>query len=100
MKTLKTEVEANVAACLEERGLPADASSPFCRERANRVLATITTFGDRVPQSAGSVSIIDAETIATIAADHPAEDPKHAPRREYSHQFGPGAPHRNSLARI
>ncbi len=69
----QNEVEANVAACLAERGLPADGSSPFCRERANRVLVTITTFGDRVPQSAGSVSIIDADTIATISADHPAE---------------------------
>ena len=69
----QSDVEANVAACLEERGLPADGSSPFCRERTNRVLATITTFGDRAPRSAGSVSIIDADTIANISADHPAE---------------------------
>ena len=69
----QSDVEANVAASLEERGLPADGSSPFCRERTNRVLATITTFGDRAPRSAGSVSIIDADTIANISADHPAE---------------------------
>ncbi|MFN3211608.1 MAG: TonB-dependent receptor [Henriciella sp.] len=67
------EVSAQVAACLEERGLPADASSPFCPERTNRVLATITTFGDRSPEGAGAVSILDADAIASIAADHPAE---------------------------
>lgn len=67
------DVAAAVAACLEERGLPADAQSPFCPERSNRVLSTITTYGDRSPEGAGAVSIIDAATIASIAADHPAE---------------------------
>ena len=67
------DVSDQVSACLEERGLPPDATSPFCPERDNRVLATITTFGDRNPEGAGAVSILDAETIASIAADHPAE---------------------------
>ena len=56
-----------------ERGLAPDASSPFCPDRKNRVLATITTYGDRSPESAGAISILDADTIATISADHPAE---------------------------
>lgn len=67
------DVADAVAACLEERGLPADAQSPFCPKRSNRVLSTITTYGDRSPEAAGAISIIDAETIASIAADHPAE---------------------------
>ena len=67
------EVADAVAACLEERGLPADATSPFCPLKTNRVLATITTYGDRSPEAAGSVSILDADAIKTIAADHPAE---------------------------
>lgn len=67
------DVDDAVQACLEERGLPADGSSPFCPERANRVLATITTYGDRSPEAAGAVSILDAEAIANISADHPAE---------------------------
>ncbi len=67
------DVDAAVAACLEERGVPAGESSPFCPERNNRVLTTITTFGDRSPTSAGSVSILDADTIQSVAADHPAE---------------------------
>ena len=69
----KKEVAEAVAACLAERGLPADAQSAFCPDRGNRVLSTITTYGDRSPESAGAVSIIDADTIASIAADHPAE---------------------------
>jgi outer membrane receptor protein involved in Fe transport len=67
------DVSAQVAACLEERGLAPDASSPFCPERTNRVLATITTYGDRSPEGAGAISILDADAIASIAADHPAE---------------------------
>ncbi|MHA7901075.1 MAG: TonB-dependent receptor [Henriciella sp.] len=67
------EVSAAQIACLVERGLEPTASSPFCPDRTNRVLATITTYGDRSPEGAGAVSILDAETIATIAADHPAE---------------------------
>lgn len=67
------DVEDQVAECLVERGLAPDASSPFCPERSNRVLATITTYGDRAPESAGAVSIIDADTIASVSADHPAE---------------------------
>ncbi|MEL7042084.1 MAG: TonB-dependent receptor [Pseudomonadota bacterium] len=67
------EVSENVAACLAERGLEPTETSPFCRARKNRVLTTITTYGDRSPEAAGAVSIIDADTIALIAADHPAE---------------------------
>ena len=67
------DVEADTAACLVERGLEADAQSPFCPDRTNRILATITTYGDRSPESAGAISIVDAETIAQISADHPAE---------------------------
>ena len=67
------DVSDQVSACLVERGLPPDATSPFCPERDNRVLATITTFGDRNPEGAGAVSILDAETIASIAADHRAD---------------------------
>lgn len=67
------DVEDAVAACLAERGLAPDASSPFCPERSNRVLTTITTYGDRSPEGAGAISILDAETIAAVAADHPAE---------------------------
>ncbi|MEL6664704.1 MAG: TonB-dependent receptor [Pseudomonadota bacterium] len=67
------DVSDQVSKCLEERGLAPDATSPFCPERENRVLATITTFGDRSPEGAGAVSILDAEAIASIAADHPAE---------------------------
>jgi len=67
------DVSDAVADCLEARGLSADASSPFCPEKTNRVLATITTYGDRNPEGAGSVSILDADAIATMSADHPAE---------------------------
>ena len=67
------DVAADTAACLEERGLAADAVSPFCPARTNRILSTITTYGDRSPESAGAISIVDAETIAQISADHPAE---------------------------
>lgn len=67
------DVSDDVAACLEARGLSPDARSPFCPEKTNRVLATITTFGDRSPEAAGAISILDAETIASISADHPAE---------------------------
>ncbi|MEL6415839.1 MAG: hypothetical protein AAFQ15_12945, partial [Pseudomonadota bacterium] len=44
------DVSEQVAKCLEERGLAPDVTSPFCPARANRVLATITTFGDRSPE--------------------------------------------------
>ena len=37
------------------------------------MLATITTYGDRSPEAAGAISILDADTIASVAADHPAE---------------------------
>ncbi|MEO1304411.1 MAG: TonB-dependent receptor [Pseudomonadota bacterium] len=67
------DVSADTEACLIERGLAPDASSPFCPERTNRILATITTYGDRRPDGAGAVSILDEETIAFVAADHPAE---------------------------
>lgn len=67
------EVAAKTAECLIERGLEPGDSSPFCPDRKNRVLSTITTYGDRSPTSAGSVSIIDADTIAAVSADHPAE---------------------------
>lgn len=67
------DVSDQVSACLAERGLEPDAASPFCPERDNRVLATITTYGDRNPEGAGAVSILDADAIAAIAADHPAE---------------------------
>lgn len=67
------EVAAKTAECLIERGLEPEDSSPFCPDRKNRVLSTITTYGDRSPTSAGSVSIIDADTIAAVSADHPAE---------------------------
>lgn len=69
----ETEAEARVAACLAERGLSEDAESPFCPRATNQILSTITIYGDRSPQAAGSVSIIDSETISTMAADHPAE---------------------------
>jgi outer membrane receptor protein involved in Fe transport len=67
------DVETARVACLEDRGLEADAESPFCPDRTNRILATITTYGDRSPESAGAVSILDAATIAGVSADHPAE---------------------------
>ncbi|MEO1660563.1 MAG: TonB-dependent receptor [Pseudomonadota bacterium] len=67
------EVAEDLTDCLEERGLAPGESSPFCIVRKNRVLNTITTYGDRSPIAAGAVSIVDAETIASIAADHPAE---------------------------
>ena len=67
------DVADAVAACLEARGLPADGSSPFCPAKTNRVLATITTYGDRSPESAGAISILNAETIESVSADHPAE---------------------------
>ncbi|MEL7113552.1 MAG: TonB-dependent receptor, partial [Pseudomonadota bacterium] len=67
------DVTAAQKACLIERGLDPESSSPFCPDRTNRVLATITTYGDRSPESAGAISILDADTIATISADHPAE---------------------------
>ena len=69
----QADVESAVEACLIERGLSPEETSPFCRARANRVLSTITTYGDRSPLSAGAVSILDTETIATLSADHPAE---------------------------
>ena len=72
-ETAEQDVADAVAACLEERGLPADSSSPFCPAKTNRVLATITTYGDRSPEAAGAISILDAETIASVSADHPAE---------------------------
>jgi len=72
-ESAEKDVSDDVAACLEARGLSADASSPFCPEKTNRVLAAITTYGDRSPEAAGAISIIDAETIANISADHPAE---------------------------
>lgn len=71
--TAQEVVEQDVEDCLVERGLPADSASPFCPERSNKILATITTYGDRIPEGAGAVSIIAAETIASVAADHPAE---------------------------
>ena len=67
------DVEADRVACLEARGLSADDTSPFCPDRANRVLSTIVTFGDRNPLGAGAVSIVDAKTVALVSADHPAE---------------------------
>ena len=67
------DADAAVKACLAERGLAPDASSPFCPIGTNKILSTITTYGDRSPDAAGSVSIIDSETISAIAADHPAE---------------------------
>ncbi|MEM7328480.1 MAG: TonB-dependent receptor [Pseudomonadota bacterium] len=67
------DVAADVAACLEERGLPDDGNSPFCPQKTNRVLATITTYGDRSPEAAGAISILNAESIEITAADHPAE---------------------------
>lgn len=67
------EADAAQAACLAERGLTADQSSPFCPDRANTILSTITTYGDRNPEAAGSSSILDAQAIANIYADHPAE---------------------------
>ena len=67
------DVEADTEACLLERGLEADDTSPFCPERTNRILATITTYGDRRPDGAGAVSILDEGTISFVSADHPAE---------------------------
>lgn len=72
-ETAEKDVAEDVASCLEARGLAADETSPFCPEKSNRVLATITTFGDRSPEAAGAISILDAETITSISADHPAE---------------------------
>ena len=72
-ETAEQDVVDAVAACLKERGLPIDSSSPFCPAKTNRVLATITTYGDRSPEAAGAISILDAETIASVSADHPAE---------------------------
>lgn len=64
----------DVAECMLERGLDPDGPvSPFCVGRKNRVLSTIVTFGDRSPLSAGSISILDAESIERVSADHPAE---------------------------
>lgn len=70
---VQRDVESDHEACLRERGVPEGESSPFCPERSNRVLATITTFGDRRPDSAGAISILDADTILSVSADHPAE---------------------------
>jgi len=67
------DVTAEQAACLEARGLTASDTSPFCPAKTNSILATIVTYGDRSPESAGARSILDAETIANISADHPAE---------------------------
>lgn len=67
------DVDADRAACLEARGLSAEDTSPFCPDRTNRVLSTIVTFGDRNPLGAGAVSIVNAETVELISADHPAE---------------------------
>ena len=67
------DVEADRVACLEARGMTAEDTSPFCPSRTNRVLSTIVTFGDRNPLGAGSVSIVDAQTVERISADHPAE---------------------------
>lgn len=67
------DVEADRVACLETRGLTADDTSPFCPDRANRVLSTIVTFGDRNPLGPGAVSIVDAQTVELVSADHPAE---------------------------
>lgn len=67
------DAEDRVAECLSERGLSPNESSPFCPERSNRVLSTIVTFGDRNPLGAGAVSILAADEIETISADHPAE---------------------------
>ena len=65
---------AEIADCMRERGLDPDGPvSPFCVSRKNRVLSTIVTYGDRSPLSAGTVSIVNAETIERISADHPAE---------------------------
>ena len=65
---------AEIADCMRERGLDPDGPvSPFCVARKNRVLSTIVTYGDRSPLSAGTVSIVNAETIERISADHPAE---------------------------
>ena len=72
-ESAQNDVESAVEACLIERGLDPNDSSPFCPERANRVLSSITVFGDRLPESAGAISIIDADTIALVSADHPAE---------------------------
>jgi len=72
-ETAQKDVTADQIACLEARGLSASDTSPFCPVRSNQILSTIITYGDRNPEGPGALSILDAEAISAIAADHPAE---------------------------
>ena len=72
-ESAQKDVTEEQQACLEDRGLSANDKSPFCPERANTILSTIVTYGDRNPKASGSTSILDAYAIAEIYADHPAE---------------------------
>ena len=70
-ETAEQDVVDAVAACLKERGLSIDSSTPICPAKTTRVLATITTYGARSPEAAGVILDLDAGAIARALAVNP-----------------------------